>query len=108
MAIMEQPILSVQASGTAARYGTATVTGGTASGDPGPAETVTCPAPCDADCEAGPVHCAWIHQPWHKPGWHSAAQCMDDAGGAPALSAARRLLTGKMFDARPASPGRAS
>lgn len=29
-----------------------------------------CYDPCDPDCEAGPVHCEWVHQPNHKPGWH--------------------------------------
>jgi hypothetical protein len=30
---------------------------------------------CDADCENGPVHCTWIHDPSHKPGWHSPEDC---------------------------------
>jgi hypothetical protein len=64
-----EPILSVQASGTAARYGTTTVTGGTASSDPAAPGTAPETAP---------------------------------------LPDARRLLTGKMFDARPAGPERAS
>jgi hypothetical protein len=30
---------------------------------------------CDPDCEAGPAHCHWVHEPNHKPGWHSQADC---------------------------------
>lgn len=31
--------------------------------------------PCDPDCEVGPVHCVWIHEPNHKKGWHSPENC---------------------------------
>jgi hypothetical protein len=34
-----------------------------------------CIQPCDPDCEAGPAHCDWIHEPNHKPGWHSRDDC---------------------------------
>jgi hypothetical protein len=34
-------------------------------------DTHACIQPCDPDCEVGPVHCYWIHEPNHKPGWHS-------------------------------------
>lgn len=30
---------------------------------------------CDQDCEAGPLHCLWLHQPRHKPGWHDQGHC---------------------------------
>jgi hypothetical protein len=30
---------------------------------------------CDADCEAGPVHCIWHHQPRHKRGYHDPDHC---------------------------------
>jgi hypothetical protein len=29
-----------------------------------------CPSRCDPDCEIGPVHCYWAHEPNHKQGWH--------------------------------------
>lgn len=34
-----------------------------------------CLFPCDPDCESGRVHCRWVHEPSHKPGWHSPADC---------------------------------
>lgn len=34
-----------------------------------------CEARCDDECELGPVHCRWAHEPDHKPGWHSAQDC---------------------------------
>jgi hypothetical protein len=34
-----------------------------------------CEARCDDDCECGPVHCLWIHEPNNKPGWHSEQDC---------------------------------
>jgi hypothetical protein len=37
--------------------------------------TASCMQPCDPDCEVGPVHCVWVHQPNHKPGWHSPENC---------------------------------
>ncbi|HET9973920.1 MAG TPA: hypothetical protein VFQ68_37205 [Streptosporangiaceae bacterium] len=39
----------------------------------------SCLQPCDPDCEAGPVHCYWIHEPNHKPGWHSQEDCPERA-----------------------------
>ena len=40
-----------------------------------PARKPECFQPCDPDCEAGPAHCYWIHEPNHKPGWHSPDDC---------------------------------
>jgi hypothetical protein len=34
-----------------------------------------CAALCDEDCEAGPAHCVWVHEPSHKPGWHGPGEC---------------------------------
>ena len=34
-----------------------------------------CQMPCDADCEAGPVHCWNWHRPNHKPDWHDPEAC---------------------------------
>lgn len=34
-----------------------------------------CIQPCDTDCEAGPVHCIWLHLPRHKQGWHDQDDC---------------------------------
>lgn len=34
-----------------------------------------CLWPCDPDCEVGPFHCRWEHEPNHKPGWHSLENC---------------------------------
>ena len=41
---------------------------------PGP-DPDDCLLDCDPDCESGPRHCWWIHQPSHKRGWHSPADC---------------------------------
>jgi hypothetical protein len=30
---------------------------------------------CDEDCEVGPAHCYWVHEPSHKPGWHRPDEC---------------------------------
>ena len=30
---------------------------------------------CDRDCEIGPVHCPWHHQPRHKRGYHDPDHC---------------------------------
>jgi hypothetical protein len=38
-----------------------------------------CMQPCDPDCEVGPVHCYWVHEPNHKPGWHSQEDCPERA-----------------------------
>lgn len=35
----------------------------------------TCQQPCDPDCELGPVHCYWAHEPNHKTGWHDSKEC---------------------------------
>jgi len=40
-----------------------------------PADKPACFHPCDPDCEVGPAHCYWIHEPNHKPGWHSQDDC---------------------------------
>lgn len=40
-----------------------------------PAEKPECFQPCDPDCDAGPVHCLWAHQPGHKPGRHPQDAC---------------------------------
>lgn len=34
-----------------------------------------CESRCDNDCELGPVHCKWAHEPNHKDGWHSPDEC---------------------------------
>jgi hypothetical protein len=43
--------------------------------DDGELAAETCPDPCDDDCEIGPEHCLWHHQPSHKRGWHDPAEC---------------------------------
>ena len=30
---------------------------------------------CDADCEIGPSHCSWHHQPSHKRDYHDPGHC---------------------------------
>jgi hypothetical protein len=34
-----------------------------------------CVEPCGFGCEIGPAHCAWLHEPSHKPGWHGPDEC---------------------------------
>jgi len=40
-----------------------------------PLDKPACFQPCDPDCEAGPAHCEWIHEPKHRRGWHSQDDC---------------------------------
>ena len=40
-----------------------------------PAGKPGCFQPCDPDCEAGPAHCYWVHEPDHESGWHSQDDC---------------------------------
>ena len=41
-----------------------------------------CQIACDEDCECGPVHCIYRHEPNHKRGWHDPEKCDAEVYGA--------------------------
>jgi hypothetical protein len=40
-----------------------------------------CQVACDRDCEIAMVHCAYWHEPRHRPGWHDPGVCDREVDG---------------------------